>query len=417
MKRRDFLKVGVLGSLVPWLRTLRADQVNPATRSAILVFLKGGPSHQDTFDLKPEAPAEYRGEFRPIHTNVPGLDICEHLPRLAQCADRFALLRAISHNLADHGLGTRYVITGNRPTPVLRYPSLGSVASRELRAPSDLPTYVALDEDPEGPGFLGTRYGSLNTGERPRPGQAFRVRGVSLDDGLTVSRLERRQDLLDDLDTAFRSLDNLDDEVTALNAFARQARQILGSRRTREAFDWSRERPAIIQRFGNHETGLSLLCACRLIEAGVRFVTVIVDGWDTHNNNFTSLRRDLLPPFDQGLAALVRTLEEKGLLNTTALLVTGEFGRTPRVNGQAGRDHWAQAMCALLAGGRVRGGQVLGATDEHAARPRGPAFTPDDLAATFYHNLGIDPRTEYHTNTGRPVMLVRDGRVLREVFG
>jgi hypothetical protein len=417
--RREFLlKVGALGSgltLGRYLNLASAGEVrNPRAQAAILVFLKGGPSHQDTFDLKPEAPAEYRGEFRPIRTKVPGLDICEHLPLLAQCSDQYALIRGLSHNLADHGIGTTYVLTGNRPTPVLRYPGLGSVVSKELPAPAGVPPYVAIDEDTEGPGFLGTQYAALSTAEKPRPNQTFRVRGLALDEGLTIQRLEQRQRLAEEVDTAFRGYEDLDDPVVALHRFTREAHQIIRSPRSREAFDVTRERPEIAARFGAHETGLSLLLACRLIEAGVRFVTVVVDNWDTHNNNFTSLKNDLLPRFDRGLSALLRTLSERGLLDTTSVLVTGEFGRTPKVNGNAGRDHWARTMFALLAG-PVRAGQVLGASDDRAAEPKGTAYTPDDLAATFYHTLGIDPRREYQANTGRPVMLVRDGQVIRDL--
>ena len=421
MTRRGFLKVGALGAgltLGRYLKLAHAGEVRPAqARSAILVFLKGGPSHQDTFDLKPDAPAEYRGEFKPAATNVPGIEICEHLPKLAACADKYAILRHVSHNLADHGLGTSYLLTGNRPVPIVRYPAYSAVASKELPTAADLPPAVAVDEDPQGPGFLGTRYGALATGEKPRPNQPFRVRGISLEDGLTVTQLQRRRRLADDIDRAFRDHEDLDDPVIGLNQFSRQAHQIISSQRTREAFDVGREAASIATRFGNNESGLSLLLACRLIEAGVRFVTVIVENWDTHNHNFKALKSDLLPRFDRGLSALLGTLHDKGLLESTAVLVTGEFGRTPQVNGTAGRDHWARAMFTLMAGGGIRGGQVLGSTDDKAAEPKGEACTPDDVAATFYRNLGIDPRREYVTNTGRPVMLVRDGRVLKQLFG
>ena len=420
--RREFLKVGVLGTgltLGHYLRLSAQGAVDPSRgRSGILVFLKGGPSHIDTFDMKPEAPAEYRGAFRPIETAVPGLSICEHLPRLARAAGDYAVIRGLSHNLAAHDLGTRYLLTGNRPTPQARYPSFGAVASHELAAPPDLPPYVAIDRDPEGPGFLGVRHGALSTGAKPSPNEPFRVRGIALGDGLTVSDLDRGRRLLDDLDTAFRGFEELDDHVAGLDDFSRRAHRIIGSRRTREAFDLEREDPRIAARFGRHPFGLSFLLACRLIEAGVRFVTVLVEDWDTHQKNFDELERRLLPPFDEGLAALFSTLREKGLFESTAVLVSGEFGRTPKVNGNAGRDHWPQAMFALMAGGDVRGGQVLGHSDARASEPASAseAFSPDDLAASFYHNIGIDPRREFQTDTRRPITLVRDGRVIRELF-
>jgi hypothetical protein len=203
---------------------------------------------------------------------------------------------------------------------------------------------VAIDHDPEGPGFLGVQHGALSTGEHPRPGRPFEVRGITLGDGITLRQFQARNALAGDLDNAFRGYDQLDEEVRGLDRFSRQARAIIGSPRTRAAFDLTQESPTILQRFGSHEHSHSYLLACRLIEAGVRFVTVLVDGWDTHNANFTSLQKTLLPGFDQGLSALLETLEEKGLLSTTSVLVTGEFGRTPKINGGAGRDHWARAQ-------------------------------------------------------------------------
>ncbi|MCU0880126.1 MAG: DUF1501 domain-containing protein [Pirellulaceae bacterium] len=417
--RRSLLQAGALGaglSLSQFLRLSHAAPGNDAGRSGILIFLQGGPSHQDMFDLKPNAPAEYRGEFRPIQTTVPGVEICEHLPKLAKLAHRYAVIRGISHNLADHGLGTRYVMTGNRPNPLLKHPTFGSVVSREFPAREELPTHVAIDHDPEGPGFLGVQHGALSTGEHPRPGRPFEVRGITLGDGITLRQFQARNALAGDLDNAFRGYDQLDEEVRGLDRFSRQARAIIGSPRTRAAFDLTQESPTILQRFGSHEHSHSYLLACRLIEAGVRFVTVLVDGWDTHNANFTSLQKTLLPGFDQGLSALLETLEEKGLLSTTSVLVTGEFGRTPKINGGAGRDHWARAMFALLAGAGAKMGSVTGQTDAHAAEPDGVVYTPDDLAATYFHALGISPTTEYQTEAGRPITLVRDGRVIRDAI-
>jgi hypothetical protein len=418
--RRDFLKVGALGAgltLGQYLRLADAGEINDsAGRSGILVFLKGGPSHQDMFDMKPNAAAEYRGEFRPVRTNVPGVEICEHMPRLAQCADKYAILRGVSHNLAAHDLGTRYLLTGNRPIPLLKYPVYGAVVSKESPARPDVPPHVAIDEDLEGPGFLGTQYGALATGEKPRYGQPFSVRGITLEDGMTITQLERRRRLAEDVDVAFRGFESLDQQVTGVDRLSQRAYQIISSRRTRDAFDLSLESPTIANRFGKHEFGQSFLLASRLIEAGVRFVTILLDGWDTHNDNFKELKDKLLPGLDEGLAAMLRTLDDKGLLDSTAVMVTGEFGRTPKVNGTRGRDHWARAMFSLMAGGGVRGGQAIGASNETAAEPAGDGFTPDDVAASFYQNLGIDPQKEYHSNTGRPITLVREGHAIRDLF-
>ncbi len=419
VSRRQAIKVGVLGcglNLGQYLRASHAAETDPDERSAVLVFLKGGPSHQDTFDLKPAAPAEYRGEFRPIRTNVPGIEICEHLPRLAKRADRYSLLRGITHNLADHGIGTTYLLTGNRPNPTIKYPMYGCVASHEMDPPAALPSFVSIDRPLEGPGFLGPEYGPLSTGEKPQYGMPFRVRGISLDDALTIQRYRSRAKLANDLDTFYRGLENLDDHVRSLDRFDRKAFELISSPRCRDAMDLTLEPDQEVARFGKHEFGQSLMMTARLIEAGVRFVTVILEDWDTHQNNFDELGGRLLPPFDQGLSAFLERLEQRGRLDSTTVMVTGEFGRTPKVNKKAGRDHWARAMCSMLAGGGIESGQIVGATNAKAEEPIGQGFTPDDLAATFYSAMGIDPTTEFDSNLGRPITLVRDGRPIDSIL-
>ena len=412
ISRRRVLKVGALGaglSLSDFLRASAAEGKADSGRSAILVFLGGGPSHQDTFDMKPNAPVEYRGQFSPISTAVPGIQICEHMPKLARRTDKFTIIRGITHSLADHGLGTRYVMTGNLPTPVVDYPMFGSVVSREFPAAEDLPSFVSIDRPVEGPGYLGAEYGPMSTGEKPRHGQPFRVRGITLDESLTVEKYRSRRRLRNDIDTAFDGFEDLDDSVRGLDRFSEQAYRIISSPRSRNAFDLSREPDREVDRFGRHEFGQSAMLATRLIEAGVRFVTVLLEGWDTHQDNFNTLGRELLPGLDQSFSAMLDRLEEQGLLESTSILVTGEFGRTPKVNNNAGRDHWSRAMCALMAGGSVRAGQVIGSTDDKAEGPDGDGFTPDDLAATFFKDIGIDPKTEYDASVGRPITLVRDG--------
>ncbi|MFN3150342.1 DUF1501 domain-containing protein [Bremerella sp.] len=419
LSRRSFLKVGALGSSLTLSQYLELQAATGATdqgRSAILVFLMGGPAHQDTFDLKPNAPVEYRGQFRPIRTAVPGMEICEHLPRLAIRADRYALIRGITHSLADHGLGTRYLMTGNLPTPVVDYPLYGSVVSKEYPAHPDIPSFVSIDRPVEGPGYLGAEYGPLSTGEKPQHGHPFRVRGITLDGSLTLERFNTRKRLLEDIDTAFAGFESLDDSVKGLNRFSQQAYQIIASKRSRDAFDLSLEPDREVDRFGRHDFGQSMMLATRLVEAGVRFVTVLLEGWDTHQDNFTQLGRELLPKFDQSLAAMFDRLGETGRLDSTSILVTGEFGRTPKVNNNAGRDHWARAMCSLMAGCDVRAGQVVGETDDKAQAPRHDGFSPDDLAATFFRNIGIDPKTEYEANVGRPITLVRDGSTIANLL-
>lgn len=423
IKRRDFLKVGALGaglSLTGYLRLASAGEVAGAkAKSAIFINLQGGPSHMDTFDLKPDAPAEFRGQFNPINTNVDGIQISEHLPKLAQCADKFAILRGVTHTLGAHELGTEYVNTGSRPLPSLEYPGYGAVVTKELGGPKDLPPFVAIPNSAQRPGFLGVQYAPLNTTSSPLPGKPYGVRGISLGNGLTIEEVERRSSLLSDLDKTFAAVESDSQLLTGLDRFGEQAHAIITSKRAREAFDVSKESPEFAKPFGDQAFGMNCLLATRLIESGVRFVTVSLGGWDTHNSNWTRLKTNLLPNLDTGLAALLSGLSQKGLLETTTVFVTGEFGRTPKINSrdaEGGRDHYPRCMFMLMAGGGVKGGQVLGESDETASGPKNEGFSPDDVAATFYHTLGIDHTKEYQTNTGRPITIVRDGHVIEKLL-
>lgn len=423
VRRRDFLKAGVLGSglsLASYLRMAESGEVDASREKAgILIYLTGGPTHMDTFDMKPDAPEEYRGEFKPIKTNVPGVEISEHLPKLAQEADKFAILRGVSHTLAAHELGREYLSTGNRPIPSLIFPSYASVATKEFGSPSDLPAAVSVPNSPQKnpAGYLGVAYSPLTTGRTPKLGEAFSVRGMTLAGGLGVADVERRQNLLGDLDSLFRGYEADNEVVDGLDKFSQQAHDLILSKRGREAFDLSREPAEVAQRFGEGGFGQSCLMATRLVEAGVRFVTVSMGGWDTHQANFTRLKDNLLPQLDEGLAGLFSELDRRGLLDMTSVMVTGEFGRTPKVNARGGRDHYPRAMFVLMGGGGMRGGQVIGASDEKGTGPAGDGFTPDSVAASFYRSLGIDATKEYHTSTGRPVMIVRGGDVIPELFG
>jgi hypothetical protein len=418
--RRDFVRVGAVGglTLAGYLRRTHAGEGKVAkAKSAVFVYLAGGPSHLDTFDPKPDAPADVRGEFKPADTVAPGVRVCEHLPLLAKCADTFAVLRGVSHTLAGHELGTSYLNTGSRPVPSLVYPGYGAVVSKELPGAADLPHFVAVPGTPQKAGYLGVRYAPLQTNATPQPGVPFSVRGVSLADGLTVADFERRERLLGQLDTGLAGAEADSKLVDGLDRFARQAYDMITSPKAREAFDVSKEPAAAAGAFGAHKFGQGCLLACRLVEAGVRFVTVTSGGWDTHAGNFRAMKEGLLPTLDQGLSALFARLADRGLLGSTAVYVTGEFGRTPKVNARAGRDHWPRAFSALLGGGGVKGGQVVGASDDGGAGPAGDPITPDQVAASFYHALGIDHAKEYHTSTGRPVTIVREGSVIKSLFG
>ena len=415
------LTIGAIGSgitLAQYLRAQAADKPDSPKRSAVFIFMEGAPSHQDSFDLKPEAPREIRGEFQPISTTASGVDICEHLPQLAARAGKFAIVRGITHNVADHGLAKKYLLTGNKASQTVSYPEYGSVVSHEFPSEPDLPTYVSVDESFVGPGYLGAQFSALTAG-KPRHGIPYSVRGVSLEEGLTIQKYESQKQLLNDLDTAFHGFDDLDDQVRGMDRFSQQAFDIISSPRTRAAFDLTAEKAEESDRFGKHEFGQSLMLAARLIEAGVHFVTVRLRpadfDFDTHSDNFARLG-NLLPPFDRALAALLDRLEERGLLKSTCVMAAGEFGRTPRINPNAGRDHWARAMCAVMAGGDIQGGQVVGATDATAAEPLSDGFSPDDLAASYFQNLGISPDTEFTSNVGRPIPLIRNGLPIPKLF-
>lgn len=422
VSRRDFLRLGALGacglSLSQYLRLAEAGEVRGGkANAAIFVNLGGGPSHMDTFDLKPDASDELRGEFRPIATNVSGVEFCEHLPKLAGCADKFAILRGVSHSLAAHEFGTKYMNTGNRPIPSLEFPGFGAVVTKELATPRDLPPFVAIPNTPQTSGYLGVEYAPFSTTSTPRPNQPFSVRGIALGRGLTVEEVEKRHNLLGKLDGTFRSIESDSDLVGGLDRFSQRAYDIISSPRSRQAFDISKESPAISGQFPDTPFAQSCLLATRLVESGVRFVSLSLGGWDTHQQNFDRLKSKNLPELDGGLAALFHVLAEKGLLETTTVFVTGEFGRTPKINKNAGRDHYPRAMFVLLGGGGIKGGQVVGASDAKGMGPAsGDGISPDDVATTFYHTLGIDVRKEYRTNSGRPMMIVRNGAVIPDLI-
>jgi Protein of unknown function (DUF1501) len=421
--RRDFLRVGAAGLLGLALPVaLRAKTIAQGTAASkkvatgvIQIWLSGGPSTIDMWDPKPEAVEEIRGEFRSIDTSAPGVSISEHMPRLAKVMDRCALVRSLGHTISAHGPGTTYMATGNRPSPAIDYPSMGSLAAKILPPRPGLPPYVTFGSLGDGASAVGTGYtgptcGPFEVEGDPNRGN-LRAQGVSLPDGFSLRDLEAREKLLARFDGGLRALEKTD-AMKGLDGFHRQALEILRSDRVRSALDLSREASSIRDDYGRTPLGQGALAARRLIEAGARFVTLGVGGWDTHSDNFRTLRGRLLPPLDQALSALIRDLESRGLLDETIVVCAGEFGRTPRVNTSGGRDHWSRSMTALLAGGGILGGSVFGATDARGFAPSTDPCSPDDLAATMFHRLGFGPRYEVATASGRPIAIFRKGRVL-----
>ncbi len=438
-QRRHFLKSAALGAIAaPTLLPAGLDAAasGPAPRSCILIYLLGGPSHLDTFDLKPDAPAEVRGPFRPIATSVPGLLVCEHLSRLARLADRFALVRSVSYPNNDHPFMIYYTLTGRvSPVPLgentvlppsrTDYPHLGAVVSKFAHRRRDVPGYVAIPEvrvrmatmpvsGGGRAGFLGPGYDPLAINEDPsRP-----LPSLGLPRDISAQRFADRQLLLATLSGQRGSRVKAAEEH---EAFRRSASRLVQTTAERNLFDLEREPLRLRERYGLHRFGQSLLLARRLREAGVSLTAIHFnymskcDGWDTHGKNFECLKGELLPLLDQGLSGLLEDLEQRGRLEDTLVVCMGEFGRTPRINAQAGRDHWGHCFSVLLAGGGVQGGRVIGSSDQRAAYPRESPFDPADVQATIYQQLGLDPHQEMRDPLDRPLPL-STGKVITQLF-
>jgi hypothetical protein len=431
ISRRDFLRVGALGlgglTLADVLRSDAQGKTAGRPRSVIYVVLSGGPSHIDMYDLKPDAPEEYRGAFKPIQTRLPGVQICEHMPRQAAMMDQLTLLRGIRSVENDHFLSEVY--TG-LPRTAGRRPGFGCIASRLLRRESALPPYVSLHREPIG----GTDY------ERPLyagPGHApFRPFGSALDDLKPVESLDKLQDrrrLLGTFDAIRRDLDNAD-SLNAMDKFQAQAMDIVTSARVREAFDLSKEPDRLVASYGKdgkftHQTVKTIVypfdskpfvLARRLVEAGVRVATVQVSAWDHHGGTTTDIflsLRLMLPALDRAVAALCDDLRVRGLDKDVLVVVLGEFGRTPKIELPGpGRGHWADAGCAIFYGGGLRMGQVIGETDSRGERAKSGSVGFQNIMATLYHVLGIDPSSSLPDFSGRPICLLDDQKPIEALI-
>jgi hypothetical protein len=427
--RAGVLGVGALGFGLDDLFRLRAwagaaGRAKPAkVKNCILIWLAGGPSHIDTFDPKPDGPADVKGEFKPIDTAVPGLRISEVFPKLAKVMDRVTLVRSVTSPEADHDRAAHHLLTGYRPSPALVYPSYGSVVAKTRESTRGaLPPYVAVPDAPifSSSGYLTPAYDPFAVMGDPNVAN-FRVRDLTPPDRLTLDRLRRRREMV-------KSLDGFAHDVseTPLTAsrdqFSDQAYQLLTSTAAQAAFNMGNEPEELRKKYGRTTLGQACLLARRLVESGVSFVTLndrgqAQLGWDTHQQNFPRIKDTLAPPLDQGVSTLLVDLEERGLIENTLVIMMGEFGRTPKINNMAGRDHHGRANCAILAGAGIPRGLVIGRTDARAEAPVDRPITPADLAATLYHSLGIDPDLKYEAPDGRPIRLVDGGAPLKEVLG
>jgi Protein of unknown function (DUF1501) len=430
--RRDFLQIGsagLLGLSLPQLlraesRAVEPDKKKAKAKGVILVWLAGGPATIDMWDNKPEAPEGIRGEFKSIDTKAQGVQFSEHLPKMAAVADKVSVVRSLAHTIPSHGPGTVFMTTGNKPTAALQYPALGSLCAKLMSVDKGVPPYVSFQDlrngTAGGAGYLGAAYNPFGVegggaGKNGAPPN-MRVRGITLPQGFTLEDLEKRDKLLAGFDKGFKQLDEKGNIVEGLDAFHRQALDILRSDRTKKAFDLAQEKPALRESYGNTTFGQGVLAARRLVEAGVRFVTISLGGWDTHNQNFTNLKTKLLPSLDTTLSALIADLDSRGMLDSTIVMCAGEFGRTPKINKNTGRDHWARSMACVLAGGGFKRGYVHGSTDASGMAPATDACTPDDIASTIFTQLGIDPHLELQTPTGRPVQLFREGKAIEKLI-
>jgi len=431
--RRDCIKLG-LGGLLGWnladgLQLQAASSAAKPKTSCILIWLDGGPSHFETFDPKPDAPVEIRGEFGTIPTKVPGVAFSENMQQLAKINDRFTIIRSVRHDQNNHGAGNHYMMTG-APTRipvscgafVSFHPSMGSAVSSIRGAAEGLPPYFSLPSMTRsgGPNFLGARHAPFVVSDDPNR-KSFRVRDVTIPKLLEDGRAISRRKLREEMDTLKRFHDRAAaDPVLGADENYQQAVSLINSDVAQRAFQIDRETDQVRDAYGRHALGQRTLLARRLVEAGVPFVTINDGGWDHHSEIFSKFRTQG-QELESVVAALITDLDERGLLDTTLVVVMGEFGRTPKISTLAdrdtpGRDHWSNAMSILVAGCGTPGGQVVGATDKHGYAAIENIYAPENLVSSIYRKLGIDPETILYNNTGRPVHLVSDARPITEIM-
>jgi hypothetical protein len=439
MPRRDFLQLGIGGGIGLGLASLLRLQAHGAVATpgalkaaksgakvnCIMIWLDGGPSHYESFDPKPNAPVEIRGALGSIPTSVPGVHFCEALPNLAKAANKVTVVRSICHKDPNHGGGNHYMMTGARtPVPVACgasvtfHPSFGSVVSHERGIRHGLPAYMSVPRVSRsgGPNFLGGRHAPFVINGNPQD-KNFQVRDVVLPADISEGRASSRRELRTALDRMARFNDKLaEDPAVTFDQYYQQGFDLVSSPQAQAAFDIHREDEKVREAYGRNDFGQRLLMARRLVEVGVSWLTVYSGGWDHHTKIFEAYQGEQVKKLDQGVAALINDLDARGLLDSTLVLLLGEFGRTPKVNKDAGRDHWPHAMSVLMAGAGIPRGQVVGATDAKGYNASENVYRPEDFAASIYTKMGIDHAQILHTNTGRPVQLVNNGRLIKELF-
>lgn len=437
ISRRDSLTLGLGGLLTGGLTgALRASAASAGERAetatfkkqadgCILIWMDGGPSHYETFDPKPEAPSEIRGEFAAIATQTPGIHFSQPMKRLAAISNELAVVRSIRHDQGNHGAGNHYMMTGAPPRIpvgcgafVSFHPSLGSVVAHQVGAPHGIPAYFSIPSMSRsgGPNFLGAKYAPFVVPDDPNS-SGFRVRDVTIPSGLTDARFQSRQEIRGQIDKMLRITDAAaGDPAMAADEFFAQGLQLISSPEAQAAFDIHSEPEGVRDAYGRNSFGQRALLARRLVSAGVPFITLYDGGWDHHTNLFKSFDTKV-PPFEASIAALIEDLRQQGMLERTLVIALGEFGRTPKINKDGGRDHWSNAMSVMFAGGGTPGGQVIGATDRQGFAAIERVLSPENFVSTVYRKLGIDPDQMLYTPQGRPTHLVSDATPISELMG
>ena len=424
--RREFMHVGFIGGLGLSLADFLKMKAHGAqkfykskegkAKSVIHIYLPGGMAHQESWDPKPYAPLEYRGPFKSIPTKIPGVHFSEQFKESAKIADKITICRSMSHGEAAHERGTHNMFTGYRPSPALSYPSIGSVVSHEFGSRDNLPPYVCIPKVPNefaGSGYLSSSFGPFGLGGDPAKGD-FKVRDLAMPNGISEDRFSKRRSLLNTVDDHFRKVEK-SDALSSMDNFYNDAYSLISSKEAREAFDMSKESDKVKDRYGKNEAGQRMLLSRRLVESGVRFVSMTYGGWDMHANIEQGFKKQG-PELDKAFATLISDLDERGLLDSTLVMMTSEFGRTPKINKTNGRDHYPRVFSIALAGGGITRGQVYGSSDAFATAPDENPLSVEDLATTVYDRLGIVADKELMAPGDRPIEIVDGGKVVKELL-
>ena len=418
MNRRDFIRIGGAGS-VSLNQLLKAQQQEKEAKAkaVIQIYLPGGMSHQDSWDYKMNGSPEYRGPFNGIKTKIDGVFFGELLEHTAQISDNLTIIRSMTHGEAAHERGTHNMLTGYKPSPALQYPSFGSVINHELGSQNNLPAYVLVPNQfaPEnGTGYLSTKYGAFAVGSNPED-PSFTVKDLSPSADVTQQSFDRRRSLLDAVDNHFFEKEKGVDAVKAMDTFYKNAYSMVTSQKAREAFLLKNEPENVREFYGKNAAGQRLLLARRLIESGVRMVTVSYGGWDHHSNLKQAYMQNMVN-FDKAFAALITDLKQRGLFDSTLVMVTSEFGRTPKINNTNGRDHWPRVFSTVMAGGGVKSGYAHGSSDALASEPDSDPVSPGDFAATMFSLMGIDTEKKLMTQDLRPVQITYDASIIKDIL-